>query len=185
MQFLKSLWRCLFIWQIPPAEETELKTAEAIVTQAFSSLKNGKPGSGNIILAGIARNLHRKYSLPILAQEEVAQALIDCSLTPLTPYATITKECTGGGWNTLNIAKAQEEICRSRGWRKVIVVAHPVHMGRAVWTYAKLGLKPLAAAMPDIGYIHPKLIHRSHRSKWLFRLRELCGRILFLLWGKI
>jgi len=147
---MASLWYALFTWNIPPASEEELKTADAIVTQAYSPLKNNAPGPGNDILAKVTRALYERYRLPVLPQEDVANA--DPSLPIQEKICAKNGETPDGlstlTWNTHTVAARQAETCKAHGWKKVIVVAFPPHMGRAVAVYRKVGLVPLPAKMP-------------------------------------
>lgn len=176
----------LFSWKIPPATEQELKTADAIVTQAFARLKDNTPGPGNAILAQVTRALYTKYHLPVLPQEEVAMA------DPfLTIHTKIIAESPDGRstlkWNTYFVAKRQAEICQVQGWKRVIVVAVPFHMGRAVAVYHKVGLVPLPAKMPlpAAQYFHSDILDPTLRFRTRATVRELLCRLLFLYKGWI
>ncbi|MES2087675.1 MAG: hypothetical protein V4467_01635 [Patescibacteria group bacterium] len=203
---MASLWYALFSWDVPTATHQELATAHAIVTQAHGRMRNGSAGPGNRIMANVTRLLHYQFPhLPIMPQEDVALA------DPTLPYytvigglrdtrcfmATVAKKhnTTDGGsatgasnmqWNTHAIARAQAEICKQNGWTRIIVVAFPIHWGRAAAVYRKLGLTPLMAEMPaDLGaYMHPYLIPSGLlgiQTVSKFRKRELLCRILFWL----
>ena len=185
--FLRRLFNCFFSWHILPATENELKTADCIVTQAFSRLSDGGAGPGNEILARVAETLQKRLSLPLLVQEEISIALpeLRCDL--------IVKSSSDGRSsatvNTYSVAKEQTLFCRKKGWKRVIVVVYPYHMGRAVWTYQRFGLDAIPAWVPQRGYEHPKLVHwvcQGGAIRICFMLlRELLCRILFLALGKI
>ena len=146
-------------------------------------LKNGKPGPGNELIAKTAKALSQMYRLPVLTQSEIE--LADDSLL----YVYIYRGQTGGhstmACNTYTITEAQASFCKKRGWKKIIVVAFPLHMGRAIWTYQLFGLETMPANMPKTGYAHSELIHWSHRKEWLFFLREILVRVFFFLQKKI
>lgn len=186
MEFLKKLWHCFFVWRFAPANEAELTTADAIVTQACSRMKDGSPGPGNNILAVVTRQMYERYPVAgILPQDEIALA------DPGLPYSFVARGRPDGrstvSWNTYEVAKMQAAECFRRGWKKVIVVAFPMHMGRALWTYEKIGLDPLPAPMPSgmKQYLHRNLVHWSHHGRLRIIIRELFCRLLFLVWGWI
>ena len=57
-----------FEWRVPPASPDDMKKARAVVTQACSRLRNGRPGPGDVILAEKARGMSAAYgNLPVLA----------------------------------------------------------------------------------------------------------------------
>lgn len=200
---MASLWYTLFTWQLTPATETELATAHAIVTQAHGRMRDGTAGPGNEIMAAATRRLHERFPyLPILPQEDVALA------DPELPYHSVIgglkdsramanvrhKHATHGGgsatgasnmqWNTYVIARAQAEICKRNGWTRVIVVAFPLHWGRAAAAYRKLGLLPLMVEMPPYldAYMHPDLVPDGLlgiQTVSKFKKRELLCRLLF------
>lgn len=180
---MASLWYALFKWNIPPVSEKELKTAQAIVTQAHGRMRDGSGGPGNLLMAEVARTLHARLNLPILPQEDLSIA------DPTLPFHTVIGGSATGKstlqWNTFVIAARQAEICRENGWLKVIVVAFPLHMGRAVAVYRKAGLIPFAAAMPSNlkAYMHPDLVPGGLlgiQTVPRYALREFLVRLMFL-----
>ena len=184
MNFLKKLYRCLFVWNIPPASDAGLAQADAIVTQCCSRMRDGTPGLPNEVLAAVMRSLYEKYKLPMIPQEELAMA------APELSYVGVAGGSFTGlsnfSWNTHTVAKFQLDLCKKNGWKKVIIVTFPEHMGRSVWVYSKLGLEPLPVSAPKIVYSDPGLIHWSCRGgRVRFIFREFFCRLLFLFWGKI
>ncbi len=188
-KLLKHGFKCLFVWNIPSANKEEFGTADAIVTMAHGRMRDGTAGPGNVILAKITREFNEKYPhLPILPQEEIPLA------DPDLPYYTIIggslDGCSTMEWNTYAIASWQAKICKENGWKRVIVIAFPLHMGRTTWVYEKLGLIPLPAKMP-LGlkaYMDPNLVPSGVlgiQTPVRFAVRELLCRILFLYKGWI
>lgn len=179
---MASLWYALFKWEIPPATEQELKTADAIVTQAYSRLKDNSPGPGNMMLARVTRKLWERYRLPILPQEEISMA--DPALQIHTRIGTSPDGLSTMQWNTYAVAKWQARICRANDWKRVIVIAVPFHMGRACAVCRKVGLLPLPAATPeDRTIFHPESMAKTLRTPFLALPRELACRLLFLYKG--
>lgn len=184
MSFLKRLFRCLFVWRLEQATVEEISKAQAIVTQAYSRLKNGRPGSANEEHAWIARRLWEKYGLPVIPQEEIAMA------DPELPCFEIAGGSPDGrstfSWNTWEVAKVQADVCKKNGWDTAIVVVNPVGAGRTKWVYETLGFKPLLVIVPMYDdYYQPDLVHFSLRKKWRAYVREFFCRLLFLFWGRI
>lgn len=180
---MASLWYALFKWNIAPATEQELKTADAIVTQAYSRLKDNSPGPGNLVLARVTRKLWERYHLPILAQEEVAMA--DPTLPIHTRIGGSPDGLSRMQWNTYVVAKLQAKICQANGWERVIVVAISWHMGRACAVYRKIGLMPLPTEKPaeEKRCFHPESMAKTLRTPLIAKTRELACRLLFLYKG--
>lgn len=187
MPTVQKLWNCLFQWHIPPASEDELKTAHAIVTQAYSRLKDNSPGPGNRVLASVTRKLWERHRLPILPQEEIAMA--DQTLPIHTRIGASPDGLSTMQWNTYAVAKWQARVCLSNDWKRVIVVAFSWHMGRACAVYRKVGLIPLPAAMPaeaeEKQCFHPESRDWTLRTPLRAKPRELACRLLFLYKGWI
>lgn len=189
MEFLKKLWNCLFVWNLPKATCDEIETADVIVTQAISRSKDGSPGRGNELLAVRVRQLHRKYpDKPIIPQEEVwlAEKGIPYFAVAHVPDGEPWNRSTTT-WNTESVARFQADICKEYGWTKAALIAVPCHQGRAAWTMEKLGFKPLVVATPGntCSYCHKDAAYWSARSGWRVIAREVACRLYFLFTGRI
>lgn len=188
MTILKRIWRTMFSWSFRLPLEEELEKAELIVTQAWSRNADNTPGPGNEILAKVAKDYHERFGQLVFAQEEVAWCL-----PPHVPQTGVAGGSpdgrSGASWDTYAVAHLQAAHCHRLNIKTVIVVAHPLHMNRALWTYERLGLKALPASMPKdyAKYQGPNLVHATTRGHWLiYWLRESClARPLFLIQGKI
>ncbi len=180
MLFIQKLWNCFVNWNIAPATPQELRTADVIVTQACSRLKDNSPGPVNKVLADVTRRLWEHYRLPILPQEEIAMA--DPTLPIHTRIGASLDGVSTMQWNTYVVAKWQARICLENGWKRVIVVAVPYHMGRACAVYRKVGLIPFPVAMPaqEKQYFLPELKMWALRTPLRAKSRELACRLLFL-----
>lgn len=186
MNFFKKLYRLLFVWNIPAASDEEMRTADVIVTQAAGRRIDGTPTPANFVIAKLARELQKKYRLPLLVQEEVK--MIDPGLqTECVASDANFIGLSTPSWNTFEVAKVQVEHCKLKGYMKVIVIpAVPDHMGRAIWSYQNLGLKTLPAPMPkDADYFEPDNIQWFDRTWLCFRIRETLTRLLFWYWGYV
>ena len=180
----------LFRWNIPPASEEELNTAKAIVTQSTGWEKDQQtPGVGNVILADITHGLWQRLQIPVLPQIEVELAERIRRRRPF-PSAFTADQTTDGRstmeWNTHTVAALQ------RAWLQknniplcVILIASPIHMGRAKWVYEKMGFKVRPAPVPNMRYFD------GRQDQWWLQwtagvyLYEFLTRILFLYKGWI
>ncbi len=189
-KFLKKLWKCLFVWNLPKASCKELESADVIVTQAISRSRDGSPGRGNELLASRVRQLHQKYpDKPIIPQEEVFRAMkgeIHCYEVARVPDGEPWDHSTPT-WNTESVARFQAQICKEQGWKKATLVAFPSHQGRAAWTMEKLGLEPVVVNMPGAtrDYCHREAAYWSARAGWRVIAREFACRLYFLFTGRI
>lgn len=169
----------LFSFEYPVASETSLRTCEAILCQSWSYNKDGTPGFGNEFLARLARDMHWRYHIPIIAPEEVAAVLrkkfclkgvISIGGGPPSHKSTFR------GWNTRVIVDRQSRICQEKGWRTVMLLAQFHHVQRSLGCLRSYGLNPLAPAIPDVDrFFDSRLVHPSHHSRMVFMPREkLC-----------
>ena len=180
MRFFKKLYRLLFVWSFPAIPEEEYREADVIATQAAGRKTNGAPAVANFILAKLARELQKKYRLPLLVQEEVKMADPELVTECVVSNANFTGLSTLS-WNTFEVAKIQVEHCRRKEYKKAIIIpAVPDHMGRAMWSYQILGMAALPAKMPkDVNYFDRDNIQWFDRTWLRFRIRETLTRLLF------
>ncbi len=189
----RKLWKIFFCWRFEVATEGRLRSASLIVTQAYSRKKDGCPGQGNEILSREASRLCRRYHLSVYPQEPVAMALNLHDNDDVTIAGIVIEASLGPHLcdrNTFSVAAVQAAYCKENGIRTIIVVAHPWHMNRALWTYKKLGLDPIPAPVLQTvtAYQDPELVHWSCRTPkrvWAYLLREIVSRLLFLKKGWI
>lgn len=143
MKFLLTLLKCLFCWRFKPASDEELSSADAVVTQSYGRHKDGTAGVGNVVMAAIAKQLHEKYRLPVIPQEELVMA------DPTLPYYDIAGGSKDGkstvNWNTYEVAKLQANTCKKNGWKKMIVIVS------AAWSWKSCLVLQKAGAGPGIG----------------------------------
>lgn len=187
---MATLYDTLFTWRIPPASEQKLQTARAIVTQSTGREKDQEtPGRGNFILADVTHALWQRLKIPVLPQIEVrfAEKLRRGTGFP----AAFTADQTEDGkstmsWNTYVVARLQKEWLEKNGIPlRAILVASPIHMGRAVWVYEKLGFTVFPAFVPTGQYFD------SRQDQWWLRcaagvyVYEFLCRLLFLYKGWI
>lgn len=188
MSIIGKLWRAVTRWRFLPPPDNAYRLCGLIVAHSWSRRKDGTPGQGNKLMARTTEHARFATGLDVFPQEEVAQAMEHRDL--IVGIAGGSKDGRSTlKWDTYAVAKIQADYCRANNIRGVIVVAHPLHMGRALWTYQKLGLYARPARMPDKleAYQDPALVHVTHRHRWtipLFAVRELLVRILYVIQGK-
>lgn len=131
------------------ASRTNRDQAQAVIAFAFGRRLNKTgacPGRSNEQLARAAASLAPK--LPLVAEREVAEAL------PEGVKAVAVVEASAAGWRrgTPGIAIRASQILLPRGLRRVIVIAHPAHLGRAQANCRWAGFTVLAAPSLHVDY---------------------------------
>lgn len=155
----------------------------AIVSQAWSLRKDGKPGRGNEELANVFWPLYEKLpEAKTYPQIEVSLALSHRRFTKVIGEPSDGRSSIA--WNTYAVAQRQMLECRKENIMTVVVIAHPLHMVRALWTYRRLGLVacPGPVTMDWDAYVDPELVHWACRSKRLYPAlwaREMAAKSLF------
>jgi hypothetical protein len=186
---INKLWKALTDWDFVPASEGQIRSSQLVVTQAWSRRKDGRPGAGNRMLAEATEGVCIGFNKPVFPQEEVAWGLP--KWVPVVGVAGGSE--TGGStleWNTYAVAKVQHDYCRKHDITRVIVVAHPLHMNRALWVYRRLGLEAVPAPVSRrlCWYQDQGLVHPAFRRGWgipVIWFRELLARWLFVLQAKV
>lgn len=90
-------------------------------------------------------------------------------------------DIVGPAYSTRDEAVECARLARSRGWKAVILVTQPSHMGRAAATFEKAGLKVIASPSVEWDYVpdDPKTPaqNRAAFKDWLYeKLRVLLYR---------
>ncbi len=187
MPFFRDIFQCFFVWRVAQATMQDIAQADAIVTMAQGLLKNGKPSPGDMVLANVVRDLHRRFpDKPIIPQEPVALA------APEIPYIAVAKPPQGNtlgfstmAWNTRTVARFDATVCLKNGWRTVAFVATPYSQPRTQWELERCGLRCMAVSVPPYSkklYDHPLSIYWYGRGgAWRDLLVEaLRGRLHYL-----
>ena len=184
----------MFCWRLPPAAYSEIRAALntgncAVATQSWSRRGDGSAGSGNKIMAWIARRITNESlcGCPIIAQEEVAGELGRESCAFVAGGSADGRSTVS--WNTAAIAELQANYCKSHNIQTVILVAGPFHQGRSKWCYERHGLRVLVA--PRYGwrlsdYQDRQLVHWVAQGPERLPIawaRELLTRIWFVFKG--
>ena len=181
MNLRTRFYRTFFYWTAPAPTQDALQRTGLIVTMSWRKNRDGTPGPGNLILAQVATAWSLCFEhKPVFPTEEVSS-----SMPTEIPRAGIVS----GAEDTFDAARIQAEYCHEHEIRSVMVVAHPLHMNRVIWTFERLGIRALPALMPtDYAlYQGSDLKHFTARHHWFaFWLREaFLARPVYLLQGKI
>jgi len=179
-RFLSTLVRCFFCWRVRTATKDELAHAEVVLGQSFG-LRSHDPGPSNAELARIAHALSRQHQTPLILQWEISDALVH----PTTCAGVVREHRIRGRYlDTYEVLSQSAILCRSRGWKRAIVLAHPDHAWRVVRTAERLGFTAVAADTGTVPY-DPKSIQPWTRRRASFIPRELVARLLYLVRGWI
>jgi uncharacterized SAM-binding protein YcdF (DUF218 family) len=187
MIFLKKLWKCLFKWDM---EEDGVKKVnflppeakvDAIVGVSYGLGENLTPGKTNKALASSMSRWRCLYGLPICVQWEIADALNQ-------EIAYVVRENLskpGKYLDTYEVLRQAKIFCEARGWKRIIIVAQPIHAWRVVMVARKLGFEvPYVADTDGIPYDVLSVQWWTVNER-VFKSYEKKARLFYLLTGKI
>lgn len=183
--FLVRLFRCLFIWYLPASSDWQ--TADVILCHAGSDTVNGEPGDINGYLVLKMKDiLDQTGNQPVIAQGEFARAL---ELAGYRGVVTSNKRQLdrkpGEPYiDSVDVVRTQIQICRKHGFTRPLLVSYQPHICRAAWVMERQGVTPLIPPIPSQIY-DTRAEQKWMRSPFLNTPRELLGRIVWLLQGKI
>ncbi len=179
MNFIVKLLQCLFCWRIKPDSEEKVKNADVIIGQSFGLRQDG-PGKSNEALAKIVRGLNEKYKIPLVLQWEIADCLPDLPIF----YVTKEHRIKGEYLDTYEVLFQAKTICKKRGWKKAIILAHSDHHWRCMMVAKKLEFELIAIDTSSVPY--DELSTQSWtKSVIRFIPREIVARIVYLLTDRI
>ena len=179
MIFFIKLFFCFFCWKVEAGSEKEISEADVVVGQSFG-LRKDSPGISNEALAEIAKKLHGWYGLPLVLQWEISDCLPD-----LPKAGTIREHRVGGKYlDTYEMLFQAKILCRQKGWKKAIILAHPDHYWRCAMTAKKIGFEVLAVNTSSVPYDELS-VQSWTRSAIKFIPREIVARLLYLFTKKI
>ena len=195
VHFLRGIWVCFFYWRVEPANSVRLADCDVVLAQDFGLRKND-PGKSNRILAEVIRHLQYQYPLPPpLVQQATRDALPpDYLLSGVAEQHGVA----GKYLDTREVFRQHAKVCHRKGWRRVIVVAHPDHLWRVMEVVRAFDLEPVAmelsgfehafepiAADTDNVPYDPLSLQWWTRGRKRFLVREIPTRIYYLLRGWI
>lgn len=179
-----NLLRGCLAGEYPISSAEELKDADAIIAQSFGTReRGGSPGRVNAILAEHASALALKYRLPIIAQEEIHDALPDpTGAFRVSGEASATDGSGLDSWAMLQ--RAHDLIGGGAIIERPIIVAQAHHIGRVAAQAVKLGMSPrLPEGMPRVFAPDSEQWWTHTRGLWV--LREMPGMAVLRAVGKL
>lgn len=167
---------CFGNWQVPPASDKQMRTADCIVAFSYGLDEGNQPGSTNEEEALIVSDLQRRWGLPLMLQWEVA----DCLPLKLRNHQIVRQHrIKGKDLDTREVAiQIAAELLRDPRYRP-IVVAHPLHMWRCMKSLDQLGFQSMAADTKGV-QCNPHSVQKWCRSPARFVPHEIAGRLLYL-----
>lgn len=152
LERLRSLLRLLFVWKVRP--EDSGSEPDCIIMLAFGQeirrtpLRPGldkikvAPGPANEAVAralvSYLRNTLRER-IPVLAQWEYLETNYGSSHNQKFPMVSLGEN--GEYLNTREILEEAKRYMDGNHWNTAIIVAHPWHLARCVWTAQRLGIE--------------------------------------------
>ena len=173
---IRLFFECLTKWRYQ--ESGDLAEAECIAIQDFGQGKEQTPGISNVALAKLALRLIKLKNFPIIAQQQTALVLDNCR----NVIHIIESE---NYLNTWQVMQETAKVIKSRGFSKVIIIAHPMHVWRVNKHCQKLSLVPIIPYDLEKIPFDPASSQWWTRSAFLWIIRELPIRIYCLLRGYI
>lgn len=212
---LRSLLRFLFFWRISDTKQDEAteNPPDCIIMLAFGQKKSPiglgaglytseiVPGPANEAIARRMEGSNRKTTYPnglppILAQWELAETGTFRGPLYVTRLNSLQMlGARGAHHNTREILEEAIVIMDYKGWSTAVIVAHPWHLRRCIWTAEKLGivvvhdqlltqeLNAYANIWNKNVAVPPKQLQTTSLKRWLWY--EFRARIYFWLEGWI
>lgn len=182
MSSLYAYVECFKNWNVEPASELKLSTADCIVGFSMGIRDSWDMGTSNEFLSEIIWDLSERYNLPIMIQWELGE----CDFNFDLPSNRIVRchRVKGEYLDTFEVADQMQIELMYQPLTRPIVVAHPHHMWRCLKSMEKRGFQPMAADTKNVPY------DRQSAQGWtkdpiLFVPREIAGRLTFTYQGRI
>ncbi|MCH7883296.1 hypothetical protein IIA95_02695 [Patescibacteria group bacterium] len=181
MEFFLKLLQCFFCWEVKSDAADVMCEADVIIALSFGA-SHEDPNKSNVALARNVTVLRTVCNLPIIVQWEIGNYL---SSSFHTDFLSIYKHREEGKYlDTYEVLAQAFEACRDHDLEKVIVVAHPDHVWRAIMTARKMGFDVVVPPISDIPY-DQESTQPWTRSRTRFMVREIPARIIYLFKGWI
>lgn len=172
--------------EYPADDAGQLQEADAIIAQSFGTREAGTEtphGRVNALLAARAVELSEQYSVPIIAQSEIADALKELGIEGVIRIDGDPSSPIGGGldsWGVLQRAKKISDV----EIKNPMIAAHAHHIARIALQAAHMGMDPrLPGDMPQ--EFAPNSEQWWTRSHGLWVLREVAGMAALKAQGKL
>ncbi|MDD5431052.1 MAG: hypothetical protein PHP03_02395 [Candidatus Pacebacteria bacterium] len=191
-----KLFKCFFCWGVrSDVQYWKLRKNayenKVIVGQSFGQGPGKKPGRSNEDLAYIANKLKNyPYVDGMILQFEIADAFSEESKIPPENFPdeniyVIREHSTSDKYlDTYEVLRQAKEICDKRGWKKIVILAHPLHQWRVLMTAKKIFDEILVAEAESVAYDKDS-VQWWTRSDIAFIAREISVRLLYLYKGWI
>lgn len=172
-----SDWR-----HIPHADA--LRNAQVIIGMAFGANRKNtsqEPGVSNEEIARIIHRLWQKKNLPVIAQREVAEAMVKLRI-PIKPALVISESDQEFHINSRDVLLQASKYCQRHKLQIAAIVAHPAHILRCSWVAEKIGFD---VRLPDVSSVpyEPRSTQWWTRNSLFFFAWELYARIGWRLKG--
>lgn len=159
---------------------------DAIFCQSFGLRKN-EPGMSNFYLAHCILKVYRIYKnyhdchIPLIIQKDCADAFTeDIKIDKIISQHHDPNKYL----DSHEVSRQCAEFCAQKGFKTILVFAHPDHIWRVVRTLKKFDLDPVIADTAGTPY-DPKSIQPWTRSRLRFLTREVLVIIMYFITGKI
>lgn len=176
---LRLLWRCLFDWRpVKYANQNKLRLADVIFCPSFVASVSG-PGSANVFLAKCLLEIYVDSHRPLVLQKDCADALIDTKIS-----LVISQHAEGKYLDTFEVTRQAVQFFKEKGFKTVLVCAHPDHLWRAIKTLQKFNFRVLA--LDTSGTPYDRSADRWWAKRRLtFLIREFFARLYYYFNGHI
>lgn len=173
------LFQCFFYWwkKNPSGDFIE---GDVVVALSFGFRKDS-PGLSNEAIARLVEKLHQVLSLPLIFQWGIADAL---KLKPDSLFVIREHRVKGKYLDTYEAVVQTREIMLERGWKKVIVVAHPWHVWRVGKVFEKMGIETIGPLFKNIPFDSQSQQLWTRNFFWWI-IREIPSRLIYLARGWI
>lgn len=166
---------CFGHWHVPAHAPGELPKADAIAAHEFGDQKLGTFAS--FLIAECVKELAFLYDKPIIAQYPVSKLLKKSSIFALEIRRNRTNP--DAYLNTDEVNRQIAEMAKARGWKRIILCAHPHHLWRAGRNLSRHGMEVLYPQLPPVPY-DPHCSRLVMRTPIVFIPREICVRLRYL-----
>ena len=173
---LTKFLECFFRWNVQLcAVRVERKTVDVLIGQSFG-------GNSNAIMADIALRIRTDYRLPMILQREITDPLP----RGIINLFVISKHRQKGDYlDTFEVLSQTERIMTTNGWSKALVLCHPWHAWRIAMVLKKMGIKAVFPLEIRNIPFDPNSAQWWTRNKFLWILREIPARLIYLAKGWI
>ncbi len=181
LERIKIFFECFFTWKVKP--KGKLNGADVVGIFAFGFLKRS-PGKSNRAMAKIAEKMYKlNQRLFVISQWEIAD-LLEYKIFPMESIRE--HRIKGKYLDTLEVATQMVEEMWKRDWKKkVIVIAHSLHVWRAVKVLQKLGVETIIPVRLKTIPFDPKSEQWYTRNWFFWVVREIPARLYHFLKGWI